>query len=102
MDEDVKLHKEALKTLNRVYSDLVAHSIITIHLYEEYLLNRATSKDLAKGMTDLLKALPTDFAGTKLRKPRKATRRPSKAIPKNARSTAPPRKKDEEKGRSDE
>ena len=102
MDEDLKSLKSSLKTLNRAYSDLVAHSIIAIHLYEEYLLGKATSKELAVSMTDLLKALPTDFAGTKLKKPRKATRRPSKAFPSSKGSTGPLGKKDDEKGRRDD
>jgi hypothetical protein len=101
MDEDIKILKGAIKTLNRAYSDLVAYSIIAIHLYEEYLLDKATSKELAIGMSDLLKSLPTDFAGIKLKKPRKSPRKPSKAVSGNGSISGPPHKKDEEKGRSD-
>ena len=101
MDEDLKTLKAALKTLNRAYSDLVAHSIIVIHVYEEYLRNKATSKELAVSMTELLKALPTDFAGTKLKKPRRATRRPSKGSSGSKGPIAPSRKKEEQKGKSD-
>lgn len=101
MDEDVKILKGAIKTLNRAYSDLVAYSIIAIHLYEEYLLDKVTSKDLAIGMSDLLKSLPTDFAGVKLKKPRKPPRKAPKAPIKRMRPQAHSRKKDEEKGSSD-
>lgn len=71
MDENLKALKETLKRLNRAYSDLVAYSIITIHIYEEYLLGKASSQELAIAMTDLLKALPKDFAGSLIKKPRK-------------------------------
>ena len=102
MDEDLKTLKGAVKTLNRAYSDLVAYAIIAIHMYEEYLRDKATSKELAVAMTDLLKVLPTDFAGTRLKKPRKAPRTAPTALPRKKRPQARARKKDEQKGSSDE
>ena len=94
MDENLNSLTSSLQTLNRAYSDLVAHAIITIHLYEQYLLDQATSADVAKAMTDLLKTLPTEFAGTKLKKPKKALRRLPKTASLSKRPARPPRKKD--------
>ncbi len=99
MDEDIN---DDYKTLNQAYSDLVAHSIVTVHMYEEYLLGKATSKELAITMTALLKALPTDYKGTKLKKPRKATRRPSKRVSGSRRPPVPPERKDVQRGKRDE
>ena len=95
MDED-------LITLNRAYSDLVAHSIVSIHIYEEYLMGKATSKELAVSMKALLKTLPTDLNNTKTRKPRKPPRKPSKATARSKRSVGPPKGKDDEKGGKDD
>tara|TARA_B100000749_G_C18327885_1_gene423686 strand:+ start:332 stop:646 length:315 start_codon:yes stop_codon:yes gene_type:complete len=90
MDEDVKKTLRAsLRDLNRAYSSVVAHSIISIHIYEEYLMNKATSRELAVAMSDLLKAMPKDYANHKRKKPRKATRIASKPVSKEKRPVAP-------------
>ena len=102
MDEDVKTLRASLRVLNRAYSDVVAYSIIAIHVYEEYLMNKATSKELAISMTELLKAMPKDYAGYKLKKPRKAPRVASKSVSKTKGPMAPARKKDARKRKKDD
>jgi len=98
MDEDVKKLKEDLRILNRAYSDVVAHSIIAIHIYEEYLMSKATSRELAVAMFNLLGIMPEDCAGHKTRKPRKASRISPNGSHKTKGPIARSRKKDAQEG----
>lgn len=44
--------------LNESYSDIVASSIEALVVYEDYLLNKTDSQELAKAMTNLKASLP--------------------------------------------
>ena len=103
MDEDVKKTLRAsLRTISNAYSDVVAHSILAIHTYEEYLMDNATSKELAVSMANLLKVMPKNYADYKVKKPSKATRIASKPIVKRKRPVAPSRGKDAQRDGRDE
>ena len=97
MDE-LRILKRELTRVNSAYSDLVAYAIISIHMYEEYLMDKASSKDVARAMGDLLKALPTDYAGRKLKKPRKAAKRAPKASSSTKGTPRPFKKRDGHRG----
>ena len=96
MDEDVKAVKKKLSTLNRAYSDLVARAILSIHLYEEYLMDKASSRELAVSMKELLDSLPNSLTKSPPEKARKGSRRPSKDLAKKRRSPVPPKGKDDQ------
>ena len=59
MDENLE---QKYKDLKQSYNNLVGQSIITIFIYEEYLMNKESSHTLAKSMLELLSMLPTEVA----------------------------------------
>lgn len=59
MDENLE---QKYKDLKQSYNNLVGQSIITIFIYEEYLMNKESSQTLAKSMLELLSMLPTEVS----------------------------------------
>ena len=44
--------------LNESHSEIVAHSVMALVVYEDYLLNKTDSQELAKAMSNLKSSLP--------------------------------------------
>jgi len=64
MDESLKKSSShysphAHEILCKAYSEIVSHSIMALVVYEEYLLGKTSSQELAQAMSHLREALPT-------------------------------------------